>query len=167
MVGPLARNRMKNTQRTALQRCPLGFMAFCGCSPGVRRCHGDPRLCCKTPLGLRCLSVSNKRPTGGKPTLGRCSRLSIPSVRTPRAASTMENALRWNDVPKKLWVMMSPADLPGRTSRLAATCVHANRQSRPAVALVRRSTFAFGEKPFRQKGPTLTIIRDDTPFRPS
>ena len=21
--------------------------------PGVRRCHGDPRLCCKTPLGFR------------------------------------------------------------------------------------------------------------------
>ena len=27
-------------------------MGLCGCSPGVRRCHGDPRLCYETPLGL-------------------------------------------------------------------------------------------------------------------
>jgi hypothetical protein len=42
-------------------------MAFCGCSPGVRRCHGDPRLCCKTPLGLRCLKLSNLGTIGVKP----------------------------------------------------------------------------------------------------
>ena len=31
---------------------PLGFTGFCADFPGVRRCHGDPRLCCETPLGL-------------------------------------------------------------------------------------------------------------------
>ena len=33
-------------------RTPLGFRGFCAVFPGVRRCHGDPWLCCKTPLGL-------------------------------------------------------------------------------------------------------------------
>ena len=30
----------------------LGFNVFDAVFPGVRRCHGDPRLCCETPLGL-------------------------------------------------------------------------------------------------------------------
>ena len=40
--------------------------------------------------------------------------------------------------------------LPGRTSRLAATSVHVNRQYRLAVSLARRTRFACGESPFRQ-----------------
>jgi len=50
--------------------------------------------------------------------------------------------------------------LPGRTSRLAAISVHVNRQYRLAVSLARRTRFACGKIPFRQKGPTLTTIRD-------
>ena len=45
--------------------------------------------------------------------------------------------------------------LPGRTSRLAATSVHVNRQYRLAVSLAHRSRFACGENPFRQKGPNF------------
>ena len=56
--------------------------------------------------------------------------------------------------------------LPGRTSRLAATSVHVNRQYRLAVSLARRTRFACGESPFRQKGPTLTTIRDYTQILP-
>ena len=39
----------------ASQRCPLGFAAFYLVLPGVRRIHGDPRLCCGTPVevGIR------------------------------------------------------------------------------------------------------------------
>ena len=54
--------------------------------------------------------------------------------------------------------------LPGRTSRIAATSVHVNRQYRSAVSLARRTRFACGESPFRQKGPTLTTIRDHALF---
>jgi hypothetical protein len=58
--------------------------------------------------------------------------------------------------------------LPGRTSRLAATSLDVNRQYRLVVSLARRTRFACGESPFRQKGPTLTTIRDYTPtLRPS
>ncbi len=32
---------------------PVGVQSPCMVFPGVRRCHGDPRLCCETPLGLR------------------------------------------------------------------------------------------------------------------
>jgi hypothetical protein len=53
--------------------------------------------------------------------------------------------------------------LPGRTSRLAATCVHVNRQYRLAVSLAGRTRFACGDSPFRQKGPALTTIRYYTP----
>ena len=56
--------------------------------------------------------------------------------------------------------------LPGSTSRLAATSVHVNRQYRLAVSLERRTRFACGESPFRQKGPTLTTIRDYTHCQP-
>ena len=31
---------------------PLGFMRSCFVFPGVRRIHGDPRLCCETPVGV-------------------------------------------------------------------------------------------------------------------
>ena len=55
--------------------------------------------------------------------------------------------------------------LPGSTSRLAATSVHVNRQYRLAVSLERRTRFAGGESPFRQKGPTLKTIRDYTTCR--
>jgi hypothetical protein len=52
--------------------------------------------------------------------------------------------------------------LPGRTSRLTATCVHVNREYRLAVSLALRTRFALRqyENPFRQKGPTLITIRD-------
>ena len=31
---------------------PVGVRRVLFFFPGVRRCHGDPRLCCKTPLGF-------------------------------------------------------------------------------------------------------------------
>jgi hypothetical protein len=52
--------------------------------------------------------------------------------------------------------------LPGSTSRLAAISMNVNRQYRLAVSLARRTRFACGESPFRQKEPTLTTIRDCT-----
>ena len=55
-------------------RTPLGFIGYCGCSPWVRCCHGDPWLCCKTPLWLRWHSFPNQRSTRGKPRQARCSR---------------------------------------------------------------------------------------------
>ena len=44
--------------------------------------------------------------------------------------------------------------------------MHVNRQYRLAVSLARRTRFACGESPFRQKGPTLTTIRDYTQILP-
>ena len=40
---------------------PLGFMGFYLVLPGVRRIHGNPRLCCETPVGVENRKSSGRR----------------------------------------------------------------------------------------------------------
>lgn len=62
-----------------------GSYVFVGGSPGMRRSHGDPRLCCETPLGLSALGInltvralaSGGIPGSGEELRARCRRKRI------------------------------------------------------------------------------------------
>jgi len=66
-------------------------------------------------------------------------------------------------------VDFSRSCLPGRNSRLDATCVHVNHSSRPRCRRLLHTRFALRqyESPFRQKGSTLRASSDKNVQRTS
>ncbi len=88
---------------------PLGFAGFCAIFPGVRRWHGDPRLCCETPLGLWVYGKMWVRTRAGQP------RPPDPSV--PELQSTGTSCISCTS---GLPTMHSRADFMPKTNAIAA-----------------------------------------------